>query len=100
MKKNKSAAKKLIPEFKNEDDEREFWNNHSILDFPDRFIEADLDLTNLKPSNVSVTVRLPQMMVEDLKRLANKDDVPYQSLMKIYLAEKIQEKLKSSFSGK
>lgn len=51
--------KKNIPVFKNEDQERAFWSNHSVLDFPDRFKEVNLDFSNLKPSSRPITVRLP-----------------------------------------
>jgi len=90
---NKFSASTVnnIPDFKNEDGEREFWANHSILDFPDTFKEVDLDFSNLKPSTRPITVRLPIFLVEDLKILANKKDVPYQSLMKVFLAEKVKE---------
>jgi len=84
---------KDIPVFQNEDEEREFWATHSVLDFPDRFVRVDMDLSHLKRSTQSVTVRLPQALVSDLRRLANKRDVPYQSLMKILLAEKVNEEL-------
>ena len=95
MQKNKKTNK--IPIFKNEDEERNFWANHSVLDFPDRFKEVNLDFSNLKPSTRPITVRLPVFLVEDLKILANKKDVPYQSLMKIFLAEKIREEFKASY---
>ncbi|MCX6705882.1 MAG: BrnA antitoxin family protein [Candidatus Woesebacteria bacterium] len=89
----KAENKKInkIPVFKNEDEEREFWAKHSFLDFPDRFKEVKLDLSNLKPSTRPITVRLPLFLIEDLKLLANKKDVPYQSLMKVLLAEKVRE---------
>lgn len=90
MKPKKKIINK-IPKFKNEDEERDFWANHSFLDFPDSFKEVKLDFSKLKPSTKPVTVRLPLSLVEDLKIMANKRDVPYQSLMKILLAEKIRE---------
>jgi len=80
-----------IPLFTNEDQERKFWAKHSFLDFPDRFKETKLDLSNLKPSTRPITVRLPLFLIEDLKVLANKKDVPYQSLLKVLLAEKVRE---------
>lgn len=90
MKSNKKIVNR-IPKFKNEDEERDFWDKHSILDFPDQFKEVKLDFSNLKPSTRPITVRLPEMLIEDLKILANKKDVPYQSLMKVFLAEKVRE---------
>ena len=90
MKVNKSKFKP-IPRFINEDDEREFWATHSALDYFDFTKPVKLDLSELKFSTTSVTIRLPQGLLEDLKILANKKDVPYQSLMKVYLAEKVKE---------
>ncbi|MBL7036227.1 BrnA antitoxin family protein [Candidatus Microgenomates bacterium] len=83
---------KSIPKFKNEDEERDFWAKNSVLDFPNRFKPVKLDFSKLKPSTEKVTLRVPKMMLDDLRMLANQQDVPYQSLMKIFLAEKIQEK--------
>ena len=85
---------KDIPKFKNEDEERDFWAKHSVLDFPDRFVRVDMDFSHLKPSTSPVTVRLPQGLLEDLRRLANKRDVPYQSLLKIYLAERVEAEMR------
>jgi len=80
---------KRIPKFKNEDEEREFWTTHSPLDYFDskRFKRASFP--NLKPSLKSISIRLPEDMLSTLKTLANKKDVPYQSLAKIYLARQI-----------
>lgn len=90
----RSKNSKKIPRFKNDDEERKFWDTHSVLDFPDRFVRVDMDFSKLKPSTSSVTVRLPSGLLEDLRRLANKRDVPYQSLMKILLAEKVEDELR------
>jgi len=92
--KKKKINPVTIPQFKNEDDERTFWDTHSVLDFPDVFKPVKLDLSHLKPSTQPVTVRLPVALVEDLKMLANKHDVPYQSLMKILLARQIAQERK------
>jgi len=94
MKKQEKQIKR-IPKFKNEDEERDFWAKHSFLDFPDQFKEVKLDLSKLKPSTKPVTIRLPVSLVEDLKILANKKDVPYQSLLKILLAKKVHEEMVS-----
>jgi predicted DNA binding CopG/RHH family protein len=90
MKKNKI---KDIPRFKNEDEERDFWSTHDFTDYFDVFKPVKLDLSHLKPSTQPVTIRLPQFLVENLKQIANKRDVPYQSLMKIFLAERINQEL-------
>jgi len=84
----KSKVKK-IPEFKNEDEEREFWATHSPLDFFESKNFKPASLPNLKPSLKSISIRLPESMLAELKILANKKDVPYQSLAKIYLARQI-----------
>ena len=80
---------KKIPKFKNEDEEREFWATHSPLDYfaSNNFKKAAFP--NLKPSLKSISIRLPESMLAELKILANKRDVPYQSLAKIYLARQI-----------
>lgn len=93
MKKNKKI--KLIPHFKNEDEERKFWDTHDLTDYMGNFKRAELDLSNLKPSTESISLRLPQFLLARIKQLANAKDVPYQSLMKIFLAEKVKEELKS-----
>jgi predicted DNA binding CopG/RHH family protein len=78
-----------IPQFKNEDEEREFWETHSPLDYFDRKRAKRAAFPNLKPSLKSISIRLPEDMLEELKVLANKKDVPYQSLAKMYLARQI-----------
>ena len=82
---------KLIPKFRTEDEEREFWATHDATDYFNFSKPVHLDLSKLKPSTTSVTIRLPQFLVDDLKILAHKKDVPYQSLMKVYLAEKVKQ---------
>lgn len=80
---------KRIQKFKNEDEEREFWATHSPLDyFESRSFERPL-FPNLKPSLKSISIRLPESMLAEIKILANKKDVPYQSLAKMYLARQI-----------
>jgi predicted DNA binding CopG/RHH family protein len=80
-----------IPKFKDEDEEREFWSKHSPVDFPDSFKPVEFDFSNLKPSTKTISIRLPESMIDQLKKMANKKDVPYQSLLKMFLSEKIQE---------
>ena len=80
-----------IPRFKNEDEEREFWSTRSPLDYLDNFEPVEFDFSKLKPSTKTISLRLPQSMIDQLKKLANKRDVPYQSLLKIFLSEKIRE---------
>ena len=78
-----------IPQFKNEDEEREFWATHSPLNyFKSKSLKRG-SFPNLKPSLKSISIRLPADMLAELKALANKKDVPYQSLAKMYLARQI-----------
>jgi len=85
---------KKIPKFKNEDEERTFWASHDSTEYVDWKKAKKVILPNLKPSIKSISLRLPESMIEELKFLANKKDVPYQSLLKMFLAEKIGEELK------
>lgn len=87
---------KKIPEFKNEDEEREFWAIADTTEYFDTTKPVELDLSKLKPSTESISLRLPKSILLDLKLLANKRDVPYQSLMKIFLAERVEKELKSA----
>ena len=85
----KNKIKKL-PIFKNEDEERDFWAKHALSDVFDVSKGVNVGFPNLKPSTQAMTVRMPSWLVNDLKVLANKRDVPYQSLMKVFLAEKVK----------
>ena len=87
MKKNK------IPNFRTEEEERNFWSSHDSTEYIDWSKAKNITLSNLKPSVKTISIRLPEMMVEELKLLANKRDIPYQSLMKIYISEKVEEEL-------
>jgi predicted DNA binding CopG/RHH family protein len=80
---------KIIPDFKNEDEEREFWATHTPLDYYDIKNFKGASFPKLKPSVKSISIRLPEDMLAELKTLANKKDVPYQSLAKVYLARQI-----------
>lgn len=89
----KKTNRKRIPKFKNEEEEHEFWATHSPLDFFDTSRAKKVTLPNLKPSVKTISLRLPEMMLEKLRLLANKKDVPYQSLLKMFLAERIETEL-------
>ncbi|MGA2060361.1 MAG: BrnA antitoxin family protein [Thermoguttaceae bacterium] len=78
-----------IPAFKNEDEERKFWASHSPLDYFNSNNIKRGSFPSLKPSLKSISIRIPSDMLAELKTLANKIDVPYQSLAKIYLARQI-----------
>jgi len=85
--------KKKIPVFKNEDEEREYWASHDSTEYIDWSKARKSTLSNLKPSLKTISIRLPEIMLEELKLLANKRDVPYQSLMKIFIAERVEQEL-------
>lgn len=86
--------KQKIPKFKNEDEEREFWATHDSTDYLDWSKANRAIIPNLKPSTKSISLRLPESILVSLKMLANKRDVPYQALLKVFLAEKIEEELR------
>ena len=83
--------RKKLPNFKTEQEEREFWDTHSSEEYVDwdKIEVINAPFPKLKPSTKTISIRLPETMIEELKSLANKNDVPYQSLIKIYLAERI-----------
>jgi len=87
---------KKIPKFKSEDEERDFWAIHDSTEYVDWKKAKMVTLPELKPSLKTISLRLPESMLEELKLLANKRDVPYQSLLKIFLSERIREELKAS----
>ena len=89
MSKNKKNVKKARPKFRSEDEERAFWTKADSTDYVDWDNARRVVLPNLKPSQKTISLRLPAMMLAELKLLANKRDVPYQSLLKIFLAERI-----------
>jgi predicted DNA binding CopG/RHH family protein len=85
---------KPMPKFKNERDEREFWTTHDTTDYFDfsesNRVEIEFD-PGIEAPVKSISLRLPRDMLNQLKVLANKKDIPYQSLIKVYLSEKIAE---------
>jgi len=86
--------KKNIPKFKDEAQEREFWQSHDSTDYIDWDSAERVILPKLKPSLKTISLRLPENLLNELKLLANKKDVPYQSLLKMFLAERVQAELK------
>jgi predicted DNA binding CopG/RHH family protein len=80
---------KEIPDFKNEDEEREFWSTHSTVDYIDWSKGHFVRFPNLKPTTKAISIRLPEITISKLKVKANRMDVPYQSLIKIYIEEGI-----------
>lgn len=80
---------KPIPIFKNEAEERKFWQTHDSTDYLDWSKAQRVRFPNLKPSTTAISLRLPVSLLEQIKIAANKRDLPYQSLIKMWLAEKV-----------
>ena len=80
---------KPVPAFKIESEERKFWETHDSTDYIDWSKAERVRFPNLKPSTTAISIRLPQGLLEQIKIAANKRDVPYQSLIKMWLAEKV-----------
>jgi predicted DNA binding CopG/RHH family protein len=84
-------AKKLkpIPKFKSHEEAGEFWMTHDTTDYIDWSKARRITFPNLRPSTATISLRLPQSLLNELRTLANERDVPYQSLLKVFLAERI-----------
>lgn len=80
-----------MPEFQSEHAEQTFWADHDSTEFIDWQSGKRRKFPNLKPTLRTISLRLPVSMIEDLKILANKRDVPYQSLLKVFLAERLEK---------
>ena len=89
MPKSHSRQRKPIPSFRSEQEEREFWETHDTTDYVDWSQGRIVRFPNLKPSTTTISLRLPTPLLADLKALANKRDVPYQSLLKVFVAERV-----------
>jgi predicted DNA binding CopG/RHH family protein len=87
---------KKIPVFNSEDDEREFWAENDSTDFIDWKKSEKVILPKLKPSTKTISLRLPEHILEELKMMARKRDVPYQSLIKIFLKDRLNQELRHS----
>ena len=85
------SNKKLIPQFQNEAEEAEFWATHDTTEYFDISQPLELDFPNLKPTTKTITLRLPVGLLNRIRKIANKKDVPYQSLMKVFLDEKVKQ---------
>ncbi len=85
---------KKTPKFNNEQEERAFWAERDSTEYVEWSKAKRAVFPNLKPSTAKISLRLPQTMLEELKLLANRRDVPYQSLLKIFLSERIDSELK------
>jgi predicted DNA binding CopG/RHH family protein len=86
-----SKAKTKVPTFKTESEERVFWEKHDSTDYVDWSKAKKAVLPNLKPSTTTISLRLPEALLDRIKVEANKRDMPYQSLIKAWLARDIEE---------
>ena len=84
-----------IPKFKNEDEERDFWSKHDSSEYLNWKNAERVLFPNLKPSTRSISLRLPESLLDALRQLANERDVPYQSLIKLILQERIEQDFKA-----
>jgi predicted DNA binding CopG/RHH family protein len=87
----RKSKRKPIPEFASEAEEQEFWATADTSEYFDWSQARRVALPGLKPTTTPISMRLPETLLTDLKRLANEQDVPYQSLMKVYLAERVAQ---------
>ncbi len=87
---------KKIPVFNSEEEEREFWAENGTTEFIDWGKAKKVKFPNLKPSTKTISLRLPEHILNDLKMMARKRDVPYQSLIKIFLKDRLNQELRHS----
>ncbi len=80
-----------VPDFANENDERRFWEKHDSSDYLDWKQAQQVVMPNLKPTTKTISLRLPRHLLDSIKAAANARDVPYQSLIKVWLQEKLHE---------
>jgi predicted DNA binding CopG/RHH family protein len=95
----RKMSKKVIPKFRSEGHERAFWAKHDSSEFLDWTKAQRALLPKLKPSVRTISLRLPEPLIARLKVLANKRDVPYQSLLKVLLAERLKQEESTPASG-
>jgi predicted DNA binding CopG/RHH family protein len=98
---SKNVRTKALPKFRNEDEERAFWADQDSTAYLDWSKGKRIALPNLRPSLKTISLRLPEATIAELKMLANRRDVPYQSLLKVFLSERIaQERRLQSSAGR
>ncbi len=85
-----------IPIFKNEEEERAFWSKNDSSEYVDWDVSEKVAFSNLKPTTKTISLRLPEYIIDELKVLAHKKDVPYQSLIKIFLKDRIDQELRQA----
>ncbi len=92
------AKQRTMPRFASADAEREFWATHDSTDYVDWRQAQPTRLPALKPSTATISLRLPADLLSDLRVLANQRDVPYQSLLKVFLAERVADERRGATS--
>lgn len=85
------SANKRLPKFESEAQEREFWESNDSSEYVDWSRAERVSMPNLKPSTKTISLRLPEMLLDSIKIEANKRDMPYQSLIKVWLAEDVKQ---------
>ena len=90
---------KTIPRFRSEAAERRFWETHDSTGYVDWSKARLVTFPNLKPSTETISLRLPAPLLSDLKALANRQDVPYQSLLKVFLADRVSAEWQTTSTG-
>jgi len=87
---------KKIPDFANEEEEREFWLNNDSSEYVDWEKSERVIFPSLKPSTKTISLRLPEYLLNEIKMIARKRDVPYQSLIKLFLKDRLDKELRHS----
>lgn len=95
----KITVNKTIPQFKTEEEERAFWKEHDSSEYLSWKSAERVLFPNLKPSTKRISLRLPDSLFDALRQMANERDVPYQSLIKMILQERIEQDLRSRHSA-
>lgn len=89
---------KKVPKLKTEAAEHEFWASHDSTDYVDYARAKRVTFPRLKPSTATISLRLPQSLLDHLRQLANERDVPYQTLLKVFLAERVERELRGKLA--
>ncbi|WP_017850895.1 BrnA antitoxin family protein [Leptospira interrogans serovar Szwajizak] len=87
-------TRKKIPHLKSESSEIDFWTKNDSVDYINYSKAKKVSFPNLKPTTKMISLRLPEALIDRLKVMANKKDIPYQSLIKLLLSDKVEEELK------
>ena len=97
---SKRSARNAVPTFRSEAEERTFWETHDTSPFVDWSRARVAVFPSLKPSTETISLRLPAALLAELKALANQRDVPYQSLLKVFLAERVDRERSGAFAAR